>query len=131
MFGKSRRSAASRSHPLLAFGFGLLLGLTNLLTWGNNLAGSWLLIISIVAFIAFVMDKDAARRNRRRTSERGLLTLVAVGGTLGAGLAMLLLHHKTSKRSFMTAFWVVFGLQLLGLMIASALHTQIARIIGG
>ncbi|MBA3471385.1 MAG: DUF1294 domain-containing protein [Herpetosiphonaceae bacterium] len=124
MFGGS---LASRSHPVLALGFGFLLGLANLLTWGNSLLGSWLLLISIVAFVAFVIDKNAARRSRRRTSERGLLTLVAIGGTLGAGLAMLLIRHKTSKRSFMSSFWLIVGLQVLGLIVASTLHSYIGR----
>ena len=84
-------------------------------------------LAQFVAFIAFVIDKNAARRGRRRTSERGLLTLVALGGTLGAGLAMLIMHHKTSKRSFMGSFWLIVGLQVLGLIVASALHAQIGR----
>ncbi len=126
MFGGSR-TPTSRSHPILALGFGFLLGLANLLTWGSSLFGSWVLLISIVAFVAFVIDKNAARRSRRRTSERGLLTLVALGGTLGAGMAMLLIRHKTSKRSFTNAFWLLAGLQVLGLIIASALHEPIGR----
>ncbi|HEY1012787.1 MAG TPA: DUF1294 domain-containing protein [Herpetosiphonaceae bacterium] len=100
---------------------GALCGLAGNLAGLGRVAGAWIALISLVAFIAFVWDKAAARRAAGRTSERGLLWLVAAGGTLGAGLAMLLVRHKTAKSAFLRPFWLIVGLQVAGLLLARAL----------
>ena len=62
--------------------------------------------LSIVAFLAYAVDKWAARKDRWRIPERTLHLLGFVGGWPGALLARRLLWHKTSKRSFVTIFWI-------------------------
>jgi uncharacterized membrane protein YsdA (DUF1294 family) len=75
------------------------------------LAGLWLLMMNAGAFSAFAADKRRAAERRQRYSERGLLTLVALGGSPGAWLAMQLFRHKTRKRSFQVTFWTIVTLQ--------------------
>ena len=102
------------SLPLAAAAFGLAFGAANLSAAGARWAGGWLTAISILAFVFFWFDKDSAKRGSRRTREDTLLLLVALGGALGDGLAMLLFRHKTSKRPFIGRFWLLLALQIAG-----------------
>jgi uncharacterized membrane protein YsdA (DUF1294 family) len=56
--------------------------------------------MSVVTFIAYGLDKSAARRGRRRISERALHLLAVLGGWPGALLAMPVFRHKRRKMSF-------------------------------
>lgn len=60
---------------------------------------------SLIAFIAYALDKAAARAGRRRTPENTLHLLALIGGWPGALLAQQLFRHKTAKTSFRVAFW--------------------------
>jgi uncharacterized membrane protein YsdA (DUF1294 family)/cold shock CspA family protein len=61
--------------------------------------------LSMVTFLAYAFDKSAARQGRWRTSEQSLHVLGLAGGWPGALLAQQLLRHKSSKPSFVAAFW--------------------------
>jgi uncharacterized membrane protein YsdA (DUF1294 family) len=58
-------------------------------------------------------DKKLAQNNKRRISEKTLLTFVGIGGTIGSGLGMLFFRHKTAKRSYLLKFWLILILQIL------------------
>lgn len=60
--------------------------------------------MSVVAFILYGADKSAAQRGAWRTSEQTLITIGLVGGWPGALLAQGIFRHKSSKRSFQSAF---------------------------
>jgi uncharacterized membrane protein YsdA (DUF1294 family)/cold shock CspA family protein len=72
--------------------------------WPATVAGFYL-AASVVAFIAYALDKSAARNDRRRTPESTLHLFALAGGWPGALAAQRLLRHKSSKRSFQSAFW--------------------------
>lgn len=56
----------------------------------------YLAAVNVLAFFAYGDDKRRAKRaGARRTPEKTLLGLAAVGGSLGALLGMRLFHHKT------------------------------------
>ena len=61
-----------------------------------------LLIINLWVFTLFWLDKRAAEKGSRRLSERFLLTLSVLGGSIGALLASQLFRHKTKKQPFRT-----------------------------
>ncbi len=67
-------------------------------------------VLSIVTFAAFASDKRAAKRGRRRTPERTLHALELACGWPGAVLAMRLLRHKSSKRPYRTALWIIIAI---------------------
>lgn len=117
-----RTVARGRWLLVIGLGFGLVFGVANTLAWASRWAGIWLIVVSIAAFGVFMFDKDSARRNARRTPEYTLLLLTALGGTLGAGLAMLLFRHKTAKSTFLRSFWLIGGLQIVGLVLAVVLR---------
>jgi uncharacterized membrane protein YsdA (DUF1294 family)/cold shock CspA family protein len=61
---------------------------------------------SLVAFIAYALDKSAARNDRWRTQESTLHLFALAGGWPGALAAQRLLRHKSRKPSFQFVFWV-------------------------
>ncbi|WSH67030.1 DUF1294 domain-containing protein [Rhizobium ruizarguesonis] len=70
------------------------------------------LVLNLSAFSIYFMDKQAARHGRRRISERTLLILALIGGSLGALAAQQLLRHKTRKepfRSILAAILILHG----------------------
>ena len=78
-------------------------------------AGAYL-VTSLSCFVAYAIDKSAARNGNLRTPERTLLLLGLVGGWPGAVLAQQWLRHKTSKRSFQRMFWVTVVVNVAGFL---------------
>jgi uncharacterized membrane protein YsdA (DUF1294 family)/cold shock CspA family protein len=68
----------------------------------------WVLFLylgtSLLCILIYWLDKFAAAQGSWRVSESALLLLGLAGGWPGALLAQRLLHHKTRKRSFQSAF---------------------------
>ena len=69
---------------------------------------------SAAAFVAYVVDKTAARNGRWRTQESTLHMLALIGGWPGALVAQTLFSHKTRKREFQVLFWVTVVLNVAG-----------------
>lgn len=67
----------------------------------------YLLVINIITFIVYGVDKLKAQRNRWRISEKMLLFLATIGGSFGALAGMYTFHHKTLHKKF------VFGVPLI------------------
>ena len=76
-------------------------------------------VASVACFIAYALDKSAARQGRRRTPERTLLLLGLAGGWPGGLAAQQLLRHKSSKTSFLLKFWLTV---LVHLAVVAALQ---------
>ena len=72
----------------------------------------WLVLLSIIAFIAYGVDKRKAKKGKWRTKEKTLLLLSFLGGAFGGFPAMLVFHHKTKGEH-----WYFTVVNLLGLMI--------------
>lgn len=70
------------------------------------------LILNLVAFIAYGIDKQKAKKNRWRIPEATLL-LFALFGPLGALIGMKVWHHKTRKPLFFILVPVFLILQIL------------------
>lgn len=61
---------------------------------------AYLLLFSLITFIAYAADKRKAIKNKWRTSEARLLFLSFFGGAIGGYSAMYLARHKTKKWYF-------------------------------
>jgi uncharacterized membrane protein YsdA (DUF1294 family)/cold shock CspA family protein len=72
--------------------------------------------LTIVTFLMYAFDKSAAQSKSWRTPEKTLHLLSVVGGWPGALIAQQLLRHKTSKESFVMAFWLTVVLNICGLV---------------
>jgi uncharacterized membrane protein YsdA (DUF1294 family) len=67
--------------------------------------GSYLLL-SLVAFVFYGVDKRNAIKARRRVSEKTLHLWAVIGGWPGALVAQKIFRHKTQKRSFIMMLWL-------------------------
>ncbi len=76
------------------------------------LVGGAYLAVSLGCFLAYAIDKSAARRGDWRTPEATLLLLGLVGGWPGGLLAQQWLRHKTSKTSFQWKFYLTVVLNI-------------------
>lgn len=107
--------------PILAFAL-VYLGAT--LAWDLPLlVGAAYLITSLTCFVAYALDKSAARHGAWRTPERTLLVLGLVGGWPGALLAQQWLRHKThktSRRTFRNLFWATVAANVAGFLYFSS-----------
>ncbi len=72
----------------------------------------YLIVINLVAIVITAHDKLAAENHRRRTPERTLLLIAALGGSPAMYLTMLVIRHKTRKPLFMIGIPVIFFLEL-------------------
>lgn len=64
-------------------------------------------ILSVATFVAYALDKRAARRGRPRTPEATLHLLELFGGWPGAFAAQRLIRHKNAKVSYQIVFWLI------------------------
>ena len=78
----------------------------------------YLLIINLVTFFIFALDKLKSTGTGRRISEKMLWFLALIGGSVGALLSMHFFRHKTKKLSFQAVLAVIIFLQviLIGLL---------------
>lgn len=60
----------------------------------------YLLIINIITFIIYGIDKHKSKKHKYRISEKTLIILSIIGGVFGAFFGMIIFHHKTQKRVF-------------------------------
>lgn len=81
---------------------------------------SWLVLLSIITFIAYGVDKNKAKKGKYRTKEKTLLCLSFFGGAFGGFPAMLIFRHKTKAEH-----WYFTAVNILGI----ALHTAAMLII--
>lgn len=73
----------------------------------------YIISVSIFAFLLIAYDKYLAKNKKRRIPEKTLLSFVIFGGTIGAGIAMLLFRHKTAKRTYLLKFWAIVTIQIV------------------
>ena len=94
------------------------------------LLACYLLVMNLVTFLVFGLDKWKAKRkvkneSVRRVPERALFLLAILGGSLGALLGMKVFHHKTLHKSFRFGIPAILTLQVLiplGLLVWSRLR---------
>jgi len=72
----------------------------------------YLIIMTLITFIAFGWDKRLARNGKQRLAESILLMLTFLGGTFGALLGMTFFKHKYAKKTFILKLAVVVAVQL-------------------
>jgi uncharacterized membrane protein YsdA (DUF1294 family) len=96
--------------PIFAFG-AIYCGAAFAWNLPHLVAGAYF-VASLTCFVAYAVDKSAARAGGWRTPERTLLLLGLVGGWPGGVLAQQWLRHKSSKASFRAKFWVTVALNV-------------------
>jgi len=60
----------------------------------------YLIVINVVTFLVYGIDKWKAKRSKWRIPEATLLVLAIIGGSIGALLGMKVWRHKTQHKKF-------------------------------
>lgn len=71
-----------------------------------------IIIMSVAACVAVVLDKGFAVNGKHRISEKTLLLLGVFGGALAEYIAMNSIRHKTLHKRFMIGLPTIFTLQI-------------------
>lgn len=77
------------------------------------LGGSYALLINLIAFIMYGVDKHRAqKKDPHRISESSLIWIAVFGGSIGAIMGMYGFHHKTQHKKFTILLPLIFVLQM-------------------
>ena len=82
----------------------------------------YLLAVNIATFLLYGIDKYTAKKSKWRISEATLLTMAAIGGSIGAWAGMRLWHHKTMHKKFKYGIPLIIIMQIA---LVAYLHTII------
>ncbi len=74
--------------------------------------GLYLILINIITFALYAIDKLNAKTDSWRISERMLILFAIAGGAVGALLGMYICRHKTRKAKFKIGVPVILVLQI-------------------
>lgn len=72
----------------------------------------YLLIINAVAFVLMLVDKFKAQQNLWRIPEATLMTVAAIGGSVGSLLGMYTFRHKTRHPKFTVGIPLILAAQI-------------------
>ena len=75
----------------------------------------YLLVINVIAYIFYAVDKRKAIKGKWRISEATLIAFSVIGGGLGSLLAMKVVRHKTQKMKFKILVPLFTILSIVGL----------------
>ena len=82
----------------------------------------YLLAVNSLTFLLYGIDKYKAKKGRWRISEATLLTMAAIGGSIGAWAGMRTWHHKTMHKKIKYGIPVIIIMQIA---LVVYLHTMI------
>ena len=74
---------------------------------------TYLVVINIISFFTYGLDKYLAIKNKRRISENTLISLSIIGGSIGSILGMFFFHHKTKKKRFLIMNPLILIIQII------------------
>ena len=95
-------------------------------------AVAYIIIVNILAFCLYGIDKSAAVKQKQRIPNRVLLLIAAIGGSLGALAGMYIFRHKTKKWYYTITVPVLLMIQIVGAVMllsscGGASYTQISQ----
>ena len=79
----------------------------------------YLILINLLGFVLYGVDKAKSKGKSRRIPERTLLWVARLGGGLGCWFGMMLFRHKTKHNRFMilVPLWTVLWVAALALLL--------------
>ena len=86
-----------------------------------NIILGYFLAVNTITFLLYGIDKYKAKKGKWRISEATLLTMAAIGGSIGAWVGMRLWHHKTMHKKFKYGIPLIIILQIA---LVTYLHTN-------
>ena len=82
-----------------------------------------LIVINVLTFLVYGIDKWKAKQGSWRISEVTLLLLAVIGGSIGALLGMKVWHHKTMHKKFKYGLPLILLVQIALLSLCSCATT--------
>ena len=79
----------------------------------TNVLLYYLIVINIVTFLVYGIDKWKAKQGSWRISEATLLILAVIGGSIGALLGMKVWRHKTMHKKFKYGLPLILIIQII------------------
>ena len=73
----------------------------------------YIVIMNIVSFLMFGIDKKRAKKRQKRISEKKIMRVCFWGGALGGIIGMSIFKHKTKQKKFSVSIPVLFMIQLI------------------
>lgn len=71
----------------------------------------YLLIINAIGFVLMLVDKHKARKNLWRIPEATLMSVAALGGSIGCLIGMYTVRHKTRHLKFTLGIPLILAAQ--------------------
>ena len=78
-----------------------------------NIILIYLVVINVVTFFLYGIDKYKARHDKWRVKEATLIWLSVFGGSVGAWLGMKVWHHKTLHNKFKYGIPLILFAQII------------------
>ena len=87
-----------------------------LLNFSSGQVLAYFIIINLITFIVYSLEKSRAISNKWRVSELALFILAYAGGGIAAFVAMEVFNHKTRKVSFklLIPWSIIFNIYVFG-----------------
>ena len=85
---------------------------------------AYFLVINIITFIVFAIDKYRAVKNRWRIRIVTLLILSFIGGSLGGLMAMKIFKHKTKVDYFTVGLKLMLIMQIIMMLYLYLIHVK-------
>ena len=79
----------------------------------TNVLLYYLIVINIVTFLVYGIDKWKAKQGSWRISEATLLILAVIGGSIGALLGMKVWRHKKMHKKFKYGLPLILIIQII------------------
>ena len=73
----------------------------------------YLLLINAAGFLLMLLDKQKARKNKWRIPEASLMTVAALGGSIGSLMGVYTVRHKTKHLKFTAGIPVILVIQII------------------
>lgn len=74
---------------------------------------AYLITVNAVGFLLMLIDKAKARKKKWRIPEKTLMTVAAMGGSVGSLLGMYAVRHKTQHCKFTIGIPLILALQVI------------------
>ncbi len=81
---------------------------------------TYLILINALGFLVMLIDKQKARRKAWRIPEATLLSIAALGGSIGAICGMYLFRHKIKHPKFFIGLPLILILQIGTILLIAA-----------
>ena len=86
----------------------------------TNVLLYYLIVINVVTFLVYGIDKWKAKQSKWRIPEATLLLLAVIGGSVGAWLGMKTWHHKTMHKKFKYGLPLIILVQIALIALTSS-----------